>query len=145
LKINVEQSNEFNEVEIVIKCRSIDENLEKMISTIRLYNSSICGKRDDKTYFLKLEDVFYFDSVDEKVFIYTADNIYETSLKLYELEERFTDSSIIRVSKSNILNIMKIESVSPIPNGRIEAVLQNNERLIISRQYVSNFKNKLGF
>jgi len=145
VKINIDQSNNYSEVEITIKCNNIDERLEKLISSIRLYSSTISGKREDKIYFLKPEDVYYFDTVDEKVFIYTAHEVYETSLKLYELEERFAGTSIIRISKSTILNLMKIEYVSSLLNGRIEAVLQNGEKVIISRQYVQAFKTKLGY
>jgi len=145
LKIIIEQSNIYSEVEITIKCSSIDESLEKLISSIRLYSSTISGKKDDKIYFLKPEDVLYFDTVDEKVFIYTADNVYETNLKLYEIEERFSDTSILRVSKSTVLNLIKIDYVSPLLNGRIEAMLQNGEKVIISRQYVPAFKSKLGY
>ena len=144
MKINIEQSNAYSEVEITIKCSSVDENLEKLISSIRLYSSTISGKKQDKIYFLKPEDIFYFDTVDEKVFIYTVDSVYETNLKLYELEEYFAGTGIIRVSKSIVLNLVKIECVSPLLNGRIEAVLQNGEKVIISRQYVPIFKSKLG-
>ncbi|NLV35548.1 MAG: LytTR family transcriptional regulator [Clostridiaceae bacterium] len=143
MKINIEQSNAYSEVEITIKCNSIDESLENLISSIRLYNSTISGKKGDKIYFLKPEDVLYFDTVDEKVFIYTADSVYETNLKLYEIEERFVGTSIIRISKSIVLNLIKIDYVSPLLNGRIEAVLQNGEKVIISRQYVPVFKSKL--
>ncbi len=145
MKINIEKSSAYTEVEITIKCSNIDESLERLISSIRLYNSTICGKKDDKVYFLKPEEVLYFDTVDEKVFIYTADNVYETNLKLYEIEERFCNTSIIRVSKSTVLNLIKIDYVRTLLNGRIEAVLQNGEKVIISRQYVPAFKNKLGY
>jgi len=91
LKINIEQSSLYNEVEITIKCNSIDESLEKLISSLRLYSSTISGKKDDKVYFLRPEDVLYFDTVDEKVFIYTADSIFETSLKLYEIEPALSE------------------------------------------------------
>lgn len=145
MKISIEESDIYNEVEISIKCRKIDEKLEKLISSIRLYSSTISGKKEGKIYFLKPEDILYFDTVDEKGFIYTEDNVYETSLKLYEITERFADTNIIRINKSTVLNLMKIDYVSPIVNGRIEAVLQNGEKLIISRQYVPIFKNKIGY
>lgn len=145
MKIKIDQSNAYEEVEISIKCKMIDENLEKLISGLRLFNSTISGKRDEKTYIIKLEDVLYFDTVDEKVFIYTADGVYETVLRLYEIEDRFAETSMLRISKSAVLNINKIEYVSPLLNGRIEAVLQNGEKIIISRQYVPVFKRKLGY
>jgi Response regulator of the LytR/AlgR family len=145
LKIFIDQKEIYDEVEIRIKCRIIDESLEKLISELRLFNSTISGKKDGRMYIIKLEDVLYFDTVDEKFFIYTAEGVYETSLRLYEIEERFAETSMMRISKSVILNINKINYVSPLLNGRIEAVLQNGEKIVISRQYVSAFKRKLGY
>ena len=144
MKINIEQSSEYGEVEITIKCGEMDSGLERLLSHLRLYTHTFSGKKDGKVYFLRAEDVLYFDTVDEKVFIYTADSVYETMLKLFEIEERFTGTGMIRVNKSTILNLMKFNHVMPLVNGRIQAVLQNNEMIIISRQYVPSFKNKLG-
>jgi DNA-binding LytR/AlgR family response regulator len=145
LIINIDQSEEFVDIEINIKCPIVDERLENLISTIRLYGSSISGRKDNKTYFINQEDILYFDTVDEKVFIYTIDCVYETNLKLYAIEERFEGTSIIRVNKSTILNLMKVENISPLFNGKIEAQLQNGEKIVISRQYVSKLKQKIDF
>lgn len=145
MKINIDQSNAYDEIEISIKCKTIDENLEKLVSGLRLFNSTISGKKDEKVYIIKLEDVLYFDTVDEKVFIYTEDGVYETVLRLYEIEDRFAETSILRVSRSAVLNINKIDYVSPMLNGRIVAVLLNGEKIVISRQYVPVFKRKLGY
>jgi DNA-binding LytR/AlgR family response regulator len=144
LKINIDRSDEYNEIEITIKCRTIDEKLEKVISNIRLYNKSISGKKNGSVYFLDPEDVFYIDTVDERVFIYTKDSMYETSLKLYEIEEQLMGSSIIRVNKSMILNLMKISHITPLLNGRMAAALENGEKVVVTRQYVPAFKRKLG-
>ncbi len=108
MKINIDQSDEYNEIEITIKCRTVDEKLEKLISNIRLYNKSISGKKDGNAYFLDPENALYIDTVDERVFIYTKDCRYETTLKLYEIEEQLMGTSIIRVNKSTILNLMFI-------------------------------------
>jgi len=144
LKITVEESNDYNDIEISIKCQNMNDDLEKLISTIQLFSHNIMGKSEGKTYFIQLENILYFDTVDEKVFIYTKERVYETSLRLYEIEEMFNETSVIRVNKSTILNLVKIDQVSPMLNGRIKAILQNGETIIISRQYVLKFKKKLG-
>lgn len=144
MKINIDRSDEYNEIEITIKCNIVDEKLEKVISHIRLYNKLISGKKDGSVYFLNPEDVLYIDTVDERVFIYTKDCMYETNLKLYEIEEHLMGTSIIRVNKSTILNLMKIDHIAPLLNGRIAASLENGEKFVVSRQYVSAFKTKLG-
>ena len=43
-----------------------------------------------------------------------------------------------------IVNIEKILHISPAPGGRFEALLENDEKVIISRLYVPILKNRLG-
>ncbi len=144
LKINIEKSRDISEPEITIKCQDVNDEIERLVSVIQFHSHTIAGKSNGKTYFLKLEDILYFDTVDEKVFIYTKDGIYETGLRLYEIEEKFADTSVIRVNKSAILNLLKVDQITPMLNGRIKASLHNGEAIIISRQYIHNFKRKLG-
>jgi DNA-binding LytR/AlgR family response regulator len=144
LKITIEEGNQNQELEVIIKCNKINEDVEKLATIIQLHSHSIVGKWESETVFLKLEEVLYFDTADDKVFIYTKKRVYETNLRLYEIEEKFEATSVIRVNKSTILNLMKVERVAPMLNGRIKAELENGELLIISRQYVPNFKKKLG-
>ena len=42
-----------------------------------------------------------------------------------------------------ILNIRKIKKVTTLVNGRILAQLNNGEKMIITRVYAQNFKQKL--
>lgn len=144
MKITVEELESNSEVEVLIKCQHVDEKVEKLISAIQLNSKTILGKSDGCTYFLTIEDILYFDTVDEKVFIYTKEKVYETSLRLYEIEGMLEDTGVIRVNKSTILNLMKVDHVLPMLNGRIKATLLSGESIIISRQYVQNFKKKLG-
>ena len=88
-------------------------------------------------------DLFYAESVDDRLFLYTAADSYEIRMKLYELEEMLRNQSFLRVSKSMIVNLMKITSVRPALNGRFLAVLKNGEEIIISRKYVPSRKNIL--
>jgi len=90
------------------------------------------------------KDVFYFESVDNKVFIYCKQKIFQSKLKLYEIESEYENSDFFRASKSIIINISKIESVSPVFYGKFQALLQNGEKIFISRQFVPVFKKKLG-
>ncbi|RRJ64281.1 LytTR family transcriptional regulator [Paenibacillus oralis] len=145
MKLIIDQSLEHEDVEITIKCRLIDADLEKLIAQIRLYGFSITGKKDGASYPLRPEDIYYFESIDDKTFAYCEKDVYECSLRLYELEQQFAQADFVRISKSCILNIMKLSSVRALINGRFEAKLDNGEKLIINRHYVQGFKQKFDF
>ncbi|HAR86745.1 MAG TPA: histidine kinase, partial [Clostridium sp.] len=92
---------------------------------------------------LDTNEIFYFESVDKKTFIYMDKEVFQTHLRLYELEERLKNTDFFRASKSTIINLRKVKNIVPMFGGRIEILLDNDEKLVVSRQYVPILKNKL--
>ena len=144
MKLLIEQSDQYTDAEIVIKCGMMDDRLESIIQHIRLHMFSVAGVKDGETKIFPLGDIYYFDSTDERTFLYLENDVYECSLKLYELEEQLEKANFVRISKSCIVNIMKLDSVRPLLNSRYEAKLENGEKLIISRHYLPGFKRNFG-
>lgn len=144
MKLLIDQSPDYEDVQIIIKCGLIDPQLEKLIAQIRLYSFSVAAKRDGKTCMISLEDIYYFESVDNRTFIYTQRDVSECDLKLYELENQLAKTNFVRVSKSCILNIKVLDGVRALLNGKMEAELENGEKVIINRHYVEGLKRKLG-
>lgn len=145
MKITINESEDIEDLEIVVNCKRVDENLLKMIDAIRAFDRKIKGTRDGKLFVLDVDAIYYFESVDKKTFIYLDKDVYESSLRLYELEEKFVNTDFFRASKSTIINLSKIQVITPIFGGRLEVILENNEKLVVSRQYVPLLKRKLNF
>ena len=142
MKIDIQEG--FDSLEVVIKCPEITDDIRKLEFLLHSHNKAMPVTKDGKTYLIDQRDVFYFESVDKRSFVYTADDIYETPLRLYELEETLSDAGFIRSSKAQILNIAKIKSLCPDFGGRLEVVMENCETLIVSRQYAKLLKERLG-
>ncbi len=144
MKIKVEEILNQEETEVIVRCFSVDEEVKKLISTLRLFEEHLLGKLNDRTYPLHPKQIFYFESVDNKVFAYTEKETYETTYKLYELEDLLKNTSFLRVNKTTILDAGKITSFRSAINGRMEAILKNGEKIIVSRTYVGAIKMILG-
>lgn len=144
MKITIEDRMDGQEDEIIIRCKQMDEHLLKLVYAIKAGSEKLTATRGNDIVQVTPKDVFYFEAVDNKVFLYLEKEVYETKLKLYELEERFVRSDFLRVSKSVIMNLSKVKTLSPAFNGRFEATMKNGEKVIISRQYVPALKDKLG-
>ena len=144
MKITIENIPVGNEPEIIIKCNKPDDSLLQLIYAIKSASKNLIGIKNLQMHIISPKDVFYFESVDNKVFIYCEEKVFQSRLKLYEIETEYENRDFFRASKSIILNISKIESVSPIFYGKFEALLQNGEKVFISRQYVPIFKKKIG-
>ncbi len=143
MKITVDESETYQEAEVIIRCRALDEPLRRVVAAIRLASGKLIGRQDARSFILDADDVFYFEAVDNRVCICTEREVYETPLRLYEIEARFEDTDFFRASKSVVANLSKIQSLHAVFNGRFEACMRNGERVIISRQYVPSLKKKL--
>lgn len=145
MKITIETPGPGEEDEIIVRCTSLDDKLMNLIYALKTeQDHKLTGYLDDKIMMLSPKNIFYFESVDNKVFAYTDKGVYEVRKKLYEIESEYSYMDFLRISKSSIVNVAKIAYLKPIFNGRFEAKLKNNETIIISRQYVLDLKKKLG-
>ena len=143
-KITLKTVPPAEEEEIIVKCHEVSDEVLSVLEKLKSDEALMLGIRDGEVFRIPVKDVFYAESVDNKTYLYLRQNVYETKLKLYEIEERFRATKLFRCSKSMIVNIAKIRSVAPSVNGRLEAKLQNGEVVLISRQFVLAFKQKIG-
>lgn len=132
-----------NNMQIIIKCKQIDNEVVRLKSHIELFDSKLSAKKDNELYLINSSDVFYFESVDNRTFLYTTDDVMEINQRLYELENILSEKDFARISKSQIININKIQSLKPELNRTILATMCNNEQLSISRKYVKTIRNIL--
>lgn len=142
MKIIIE-CEKSNQLEIVIRCNKIDDQVKRIISLFE-DKQFVIGKLNNRSYQIKIDEIYYFEVNEDRSFIYCKDKVYETKLRLYELEKQLDEQLFVRISKSIILNLNKLDNIRTLLNGRYEAVLVNDERLIITRHYVSSFKEKFG-
>ncbi|MCL2527893.1 MAG: LytTR family transcriptional regulator [Defluviitaleaceae bacterium] len=143
MKIIIEIPKDGDEDEIIVRCRNLSPEIVQMLNKIRPQELLI-AYINNEVHRLHPSDVFYIESVNNKTFLYGEANVYESKHKLYELEEMLQNNDFLRVSKSLIINLNKLKSFSPAISGRLEAILTNGERIIISRQYVSALKTHIG-
>ncbi len=142
MKITIEEQHSGEE-EIIIRCNQVDDDIVRILSFVKAQKNAVVGYDKDNLYRLQATDIYYFEAVDNKVFIYCKKDIFESKQKLYEIEKELLARDFFRVTKSIIVNLTKIKYVSPAFNGRFEATLLNGEKIIISRQYVPEFKKRL--
>lgn len=129
---------------VIIRCRQITDEVLRALAVLKGDGDKIVAYQGEEIYTLAPSEICYFESVDNRVFVYGQKTVFESRQKLYELEEQLAHTSFLRISKSVILNIKSIAFLSPAFNGRMEASLHNGEKIIITRSYVNDMKKKLG-
>jgi|LSQX01.1.fsa_nt_gb DNA-binding LytR/AlgR family response regulator len=148
MKITLVHVDDLNEMEITIRHNNPSEaaRIKRLLEASQFKLEVKDSSAIDTTEVLMIDphQIYYFESVDDKVFCYLANETYETNYKLYELEEILSQLPFLRVSKGVIVNISMIKSFRSALSGRLICTLNNDEQIVISRMYVKLLKEKLG-
>lgn len=144
MKITIESLPDGAEEEIIIRSNRLDSELMELIYSLKAGRSRLTAFHGGEILKLAPGEIYYFESVDNRVCACCEKQVYEVKQKLYELEQIYAHTDFLRISKAMIVNVSKISKMIPMFNGRLEAELANGERVVISRQYVPDLKKKLG-
>lgn len=128
---------------IEIQCHTITEEVQEIVAFVKSRQGQLSCVADEKMYEVAISDILYIEIVDNKSFVYTQNDVYETKQRLYELEEMLKEKRFIRISKSMLLNLMKVSSIKPALNSRFMAELISGEQVVITRKYAADLKKAL--
>lgn len=142
MKYTIEQIRS-GEDELILRYRRLNGEVEAALQFMNAPAKKLIGTKNDTQAVIDFADVLYAETVDRKTFIYTADDVFRTELTLSQLEEVLNTVNFFRCSKSMIINIDKIATLKSLASNRIDAALINDEHIIISRTYASEFRKIL--
>lgn len=144
MKIEIITDENAEDLKISVVCRQLSPQVEKIIAMLRMTDNQLTARKNDEIHLLDISRVIYIEAIDRKCFIYTADDIYESELKLYELEQQLEEYGFFRVSKSVLIHLHNVQSLKADINRRIRITMSNGEQIIASRQYADQLKKRLG-
>ena len=144
MKIEINVDDKTEETCISISCKRLTPELERMLAMMRILEKKLAATRDGETFLLDVSEVMYVEAIDRRTFVYTKDEVYESGLRLYELEQQLEECGFCRVSKSCLVQFRAVKSLKNDINRRIRVTLDNGEVIIASRQYAEEIKKKLG-
>ncbi len=144
MKVNLFISKDIKKAHTDIHTDKLTENISKAISILEDedINEMITVKKDSDLIFLELNNIFMFRVENKKVRVYSENKEYLIKKPLYQVEESL-NSDFVRISKTTIINLKKIERVAPSLKGMMFIELKNGLKDNISRKYLPEFKNAL--
>ena len=142
ITINVEPS--ATETSLLVTCKELTPQVEKLLAAIRILDKQITATKGDNVCLIDLADVFYIEALERKTFIYTDKEVFDSEMKLYELEAALAQYNFIRVSKNTICSLSKIKSLKSEVDRKIKITMENGYQIIASRMYADELRKKLG-
>lgn len=139
MKVNEYQKQDILEDRIDFYYRSKTKEVNELLDFLRKHSQRLVGKANDTELIFSLNDVSYFESVDKRVFAYLDDEVVQIDVRLQDLEDAYFELGFVRVNKSTILNVYKINSLKSELNMRVLALLNNGDKIQINRSYKAKF------
>lgn len=130
-------------LEVQIKYPVMNAQVQQLIQKIKSADVKIFGNDNGTETVLNIYDIFYIESIERKTFIYTKDQIFRSSKKLYQLLNELKEFGFVQINKSCIMNIEVLDSVQTLFNSRLKATLINGEKVIITRTFIPAIKKWL--
>lgn len=146
MKIKLEIDDTLQEEEVVIRCRELNEEiiaLQKQLSESVQTKMQLHVTRGELEYFLSLDEILFLETADSSVAVHTADGIFSTKQRLYELEE-LLPRNFMRVSKSTIISTSKIRAIHKNITGASEVEFADTSKnAFVSRSYIKALMERL--
>jgi len=146
VKINIEIVDNLNEDEVLIRCGRVDDTVQKIHRYIldqSLPNSKIVFYKENQEFYFPLNDVLFFETEGEHIYAHTANDEYRIKYRLYELEE-ILPRHFVRVSKSAIVNIMQVYSITRnLTASSMVQFINSHKHIYVSRHYYSDLRMRL--
>ncbi|GHU63801.1 DNA-binding protein [Clostridia bacterium] len=146
MKIRIDIDEKAEELEVTIRCRKVDAEVEKLQSAViraLTDDDRIRLTQGDMEYYMVPEDILFFETEGKKIYAHTKDEVFEAKLRLYELEE-LLPRSFLRISKSAIVGTKQIYAIDKNPVGPSTVHFRgSHKQLSVSRQYFRILQDRL--
>lgn len=102
-------------------------------------------KEDEKCWMVKLEEIDLFEIMGNYTRVYFDKNKPLIYKSLNQVEEKLPKNSFFRINRQQIINLSKINNVTPWFNGKLKIKLNNGLEVETSRRQALKFREKLEF
>ncbi len=144
MKVNLFVSRDIEEPHADIHTNELTNNITKAISILESdeSNEMLAVKNGSDIALLELSEIYMIRVENKQVKVYLEKTDHVTKKPLYQVEESLS-SDFVRISKTTIVNIRKIQRVAPSLKGLMFIELKNGLKDNISRKYLPEFKQAL--
>lgn len=125
---------------VIVEYPEYDQNVERLVSKIKNLNISFTGKADGKTFSIDISDIYYIENVERKIFLYSKKDIFRFDGNMADIDSAIADTDLVRISRTCFMNVSHLREIMQMKNSHLEAVLDNGEKLIVSRKYLKDIK-----
>jgi len=143
MRVEIKIDPEISEVTAVIHAPKMTSELFALVEAFEK-PLLLVAKNDDKVFIIEPEQVDIIRTEGGEIKLYDSKaQEYTVTKPLHEILGGLP-AAFVRISKSAIINIGRVDHLSNSFNGTMHIVMKNGVSDYISRKYLSDFKKRLG-
>ncbi|MGG0414138.1 LytR/AlgR family response regulator transcription factor [Peribacillus simplex] len=100
---------------------------------------------DDRIVLIDRDNILFIGLMDGKTIIKTEENEYKIGDPLIVLEKKLDKRSFLRVHRGFIVNVIHISEIQPWFNSTYNLIMSDGSNIPVSRTYVKELKQLIGF
>lgn len=140
MKIKIIEDPDLEE-DIIIHCRVMTPEIQKFVEQSSTMTIQASSRGSDVN--VDLNDVLFFETEGDAVYVHLNNLSLITRYRLYELEDALP-STFLRISKSTILNSENVSSLERnLTSNRSVQFFDSTKIVYVSRMYYARLKTKL--
>ena len=140
MKIRIIEDPDLEE-DIIIHCRVMTPQIQKFVDQSSTMSIQASSRGSDVN--VDLNNVLFFETEGDAVYVHLNNRSLITRYRLYELEDALP-STFMRISKSTILNSENVSSLERnLTSNRSVQFFDSTKIVYVSRMYYSKLKTKL--
>ena len=144
MKVNIVIEPDLEEEYTEIHVREITDEITRISDFFQSKDPVITGTDEcERIVVIAESDIVSLHAEKKWCRIYTDTANYSCRKRLYEIEN-ILGRDYMRISKSIIVNLHKIESVEAVFNGMLLLRMKNGSKEYVSRTYLPKMKEYLG-
>ena len=145
LNVRFERDETLDDIDIVIRASEKDSEIDSLITRLTQNNRQQLSvfDRNGCTCVIYDSDIVTVTSDGKQVRVITANGAYGAKQTLQNVEELLTGGAFLRISRFEIVNLMKIRKYDFTIGGTLRIEFEGGMETWASRRYIPLIKKKL--
>jgi two-component system LytT family response regulator len=110
----------------------------------RGYAERVLIKADGRIRFAPVEEIDWIEAADNYVRLHAGAQRHLLRETIGNMESRLDPNRFVRIHRSTIVNLARIQELQPTFNGEYSVILATGTRLTLSRTYREAVRERLG-
>lgn len=144
MEVEIKLDPNCTQPKVIIYTNEITQEINDLAKSLSgVEYSSLAGYKSGEILLIRPDDIIRIYSQGQKVLAQLEKDTVQLKYRLYELENRLTGTSFMRISNSEIVNFKKVVSLDMNMSGTISLKYKSGEKSFVSRRYIEKIKKYL--